>query len=546
MIKGWRTTLHYWSRRGDFLKKTACIIVLASFAFAWIIISLSPQQHMSVTMHPLEQKIRQDWLNLKNAQTAQPRDLSKWLRTLLPNLEELAEALSVSQTTFAEYEKSGELLTYAVKPLITQHATTDPSKKLLEDYLSAYLSDKNAASQQSRQSLRDQSLQKSPPALANELYASLLLREKDEAGALAAFMREGTQFKDASNAREKACHLALKRKDDATLQEIAKAGWPAELSGHIEHRIGAQIRDLAMEWRGLFRDRLSSLNFHELALTLLAALLWYLILVQHIPANGWRWLYPILPIIAGIASIWPTISLVIWQEDFMGITNDVPFPYDLWHLIIGVGLREETCKLALAALFMPWLVWKRLPGIALMTGAFVGLGFALEENLDYFERAGPGGGVALLRFLTANFMHIAMTALNTHALYDMIRSRFHRTQQFLIIFFSIVVAHAVYDYDFDLPGLSDLSSYISFIILGSLAWHFWDQVEIEMPNSRQLIAPSAVFLLGVALIIACSFLLTAFKPASHEALINSARSCASFLLVTILYWKRFENHLTRR
>lgn len=52
------------------------------------------------------------------------------------------------------------------------------------------------------------------------------------------------------------------------------------------------------------------------------------------------------------------------------------------------GSGEELCKLALAALFMPWLVWRRAPGVALMTGAFVGLGFALEENIDYYQGMG--------------------------------------------------------------------------------------------------------------------------------------------------------------
>lgn len=546
MIKGWRTTLHYWSRRGDFLKKAACIMVLSSFALSWVILSLTPKQPSYVAMDPLEQKIRHDWQELRNAKTSQPRDLSRWLRLLLPNLEDIAKTLSIATTTLPDYEQSGDLLTYAVRPLISQHATSTEATMLIENYLTAYLGDKNEAALQATQWLQEKAQAQSPPALANELYASLLLREKDEIGALAAFMREGSQFKEALQAREKACHLALKLKDNASLLVMVQSGWPAELSGYIEHRIGAQIRDLAMEWRGLFRDRLDTLRYHELALALLSALLWYFILVQHIPANHWRWLYPALPVVAGIASIWPTISLVIWQKNFMGIHDDAPFPYDLWHLIIGVGLREEICKLAMAALFMPWLVWKRLPGMALMTGAFVGLGFALEENLDYYEKAGAGGGIALVRFLTANFMHVAMTGLTTHALYDLLRSRFHRAESFLITFFSVVVAHAVYDYDFDLPGMQEFSGYIPIIILSFMAWRFWEQVEMEMPNSRQLISPSAVFLLGTALIISSSFLLIAYAPATLEALINSAMSCVSMLAVTIIYWKRFENHLIRR
>jgi RsiW-degrading membrane proteinase PrsW (M82 family) len=544
MIKGWRTTLHYWSRRGDFLKKTACIIVMASFALSWLIVSLSPKPAASVTLNPLEQELRQDWLDLTHAQSAKPRELSKWLRTLLPNLEELAEALSVTPTTLADYEKSGELLTFAVKPLLTQHATVPESKALLELYITAYLGEKTEPALKAAQKLQEQAQLPKPPAMANELAASLRLREKDQAGAMAAFMREGTLFKEASQAREKASLLALKLKDEETLHAIVDAGWLAELPPWFESRIGAQIRDLTMEWRGLFRHTLSRLRYDHLALALLAALLWYVILVQHMPAGGGRWLWPVLPLIAGIASIWPTLSLVYWQKEVMGITGDVVFPYDLWHLIIGVGLREEVCKLALAALFMPWLVWKRLPGAALMTGAFVGLGFALEENLGYYER--HEGGVALVRFITANFMHVAMTGLTTHALYDLLRSRFNRAQEFLIVFGYIVIAHAVYDYDLDLPGLQGLTRYTAYIILGFLAWRFWDQVEMEMPHARQLVAPAAIFMLGTALMMACSFFLSAYSTGTHEALVGTAQSCVSYVIVAVIHWRRFDGDLIRR
>ncbi|MEQ1749749.1 MAG: PrsW family glutamic-type intramembrane protease, partial [Prosthecobacter sp.] len=429
---------------------------------------------------------------------------------------------------------------YEVRTLLTKHAAQPEMQKLLLDYIAGCLAQKEAVGIEATKRIRDQAQQDNPMPLANELYASLLLRTDHDADALNALMRETTLFADAEPARETATRLALKLNDDASLRQIVSAGWLEKMPPIMEHLAGVQLGDLMMQWRGLLRHRLATVPYQALAITALAAALWFIILVQHTPPQSWRWSWPIAPIVAGIASIWPTVSLAIWQEDVMGIVDDVPFPWDVWHLIIGVGLREELCKLALAALFMPWLVWRRAPGMALMTGAFVGLGFALEENIDYYQDYGDG--VALVRLLSANFMHVAMTGLTTHALYDMLRTRFHRAQQFIITFFSLVVAHAIYDYE--PPQITGLGAYLPIVILAFVAWQFWDLVEAEMPHSRQLISPAAIFLLGTSLIIAVSFLLSAFETPTREALVGTAMQCVSFLPVAVIYWRRFERGLS--
>ena len=75
--------------------------------------------------------------------------------------------------------------------------------------------------------------------------------------------------------------------------------------------------------------------------------------------------------------------LIHWQEAATGLSENGEFLHDLVFYVTGVGLREETAKLALFALFIPWLLRHRTPGKALLTGAFVGLGFALEENQSW-------------------------------------------------------------------------------------------------------------------------------------------------------------------
>ncbi len=540
MIYGWRSRLHYWSRRGDKLKKMACIIVLSGFALAWIIVQLTPPRGHAVSMDPMEQRVRNDWQSLRAASEPQPREMASWLRQTLPNIDTLSDILGMDAPTWASFEKSGKLLAYEVRTLLTKHAVQPEMQKLLLDYIAGCLAQKEAVGIEATKRIRDQAQQENPMPLANELYASLLLRSDHDADALIALMRETTLFADAEPARETATRLALKLNDDASLRQIVSAGWLEKMPPIMEHLAGVQLGDLMMQWRGLLRHRLATVPYQALAITALAAALWFIILVQHTPPQSWRWTWPIAPIVAGIASIWPTVSLAIWQEDVMGIVDDVPFPWDVWHLIIGVGLREELCKLALAVLFMPWLVWRRAPGMALMTGAFVGLGFALEENIDYYQDYGDG--VALVRLLSANFMHVAMTGLTTHALYDMLRTRFHRAQQFIITFFSLVVAHAIYDYE--PPQITGLGGYLPIVILAFVAWQFWDLVDAEMPHSRQLISPAAIFLLGTSLIIAVSFLLSAFETPTREALVGTAMQCVSFLPVAVIYWRRFERGLS--
>lgn len=545
MKNGWRSRLHYWSRRRDVLKKLSGGIVLGAFVLSWIIVQLSPgSSAVTASVDPVEQSIRNEWLRLRQTSTPAPRDLTHWLRKLMPSLSLLTETLEApSRPDWPEYQRSGKVLAYEIRPLLVQHLPEPEAQKLAEDYLAACLAEKEAPGAAAAARVGALAGQDAPPAHANELHASLLLRTDHDADALAAMMREGMLFEGTEKVRETAARLALHLKDETALRAMRESGWLSAVPPVLEHEAGVLLGDLGMQWRGLLLHRWQNLPLAAVVLTAMAAGLWYVLLVQHSPRLPWRWSWPIAPIVAGIASIWPTVSMIAWQEDVLGIHDEpAAFPQDLWHLIIGVGLREETCKLTLAAVFMPWLLHGRQPGLALMTGAFVGLGFALEENVDYYQQYGDG--VALSRFLSANFMHLAMTGLTTHALYDMLRTRFGRAQQFITTFAAVVVAHAVYDYE--APEVTGLSGYVPMLVLAMLAWQFWDAVEAEQPHARQTISPAAVFLVGSAMLIATSLLLTAFKDNTWQGVLGVATSCVSILPVAIIYWRRFEGGLNTR
>lgn len=543
MNKGWRSRLHYWSRRKDVLQKAALGTVAGAFFLAWGIVQTRPGNAGGFMMDPVEHSIREEWRRLSNDARPEPRRLTHWLRKLTPGLVLLAESLDMPEASWAAYAKSGSILAYEVRTLLDRHLVDAVSRGLAEDYLAACLAEDEAAGREAAERIGAAAARQDCPAHACEFHGSLLLRSGDDEAALAAMMKESLQFPEARQVREAAFRLALHLEDEAVLRIFQAKGWLDAMPGLLKHEAGVVLGDIGLQWHGLLLHRLGHLPLAAVCLTGLAAGLWYVLLVVHLPGPGWRWVWPLAPLLAGVASIWPTVSLIAFQQDRMGIDEEgVPFPLDLVHLIIGVGFREEVCKLALAALFMPVLLRLRMPGMALMTGGFIGLGFAMEENIDYYQDM--GGAVVLGRFLSANFMHIALTGLSSQALYEMLRTRFAKAAQFLTTLGVLILVHALYDYD--APELGGLESYMPMVILALLAWRFWDMVEAMMPGARQTVAPAAIFLSGVALVTAGSLVITAVETGLWSSVLDAARHCAGVLPVAVIYWRRFEGGLNAR
>ena len=195
----------------------------------------------------------------------------------------------------------------------------------------------------------------------------------------------------------------------------------------------------------------------------------------------------------------------------------------LIYYVAGVGLREEICKLALFALFLPWLLRRRDPLKALLTGAFVGLGFALEENLGYYQQSGVD--VAIGRLLTANFMHAAMTALPALALYEMVRTRFAKAETFIGTFVTVVLVHGIYDWAFtaheSLPMIGDIGL-ISMLMLALLAHQLFHQLELMVRPGASVVSLLSIFVIGSSLVVGVSLILTALETPSLKAVNNVA------------------------
>lgn len=530
LFHGWRARTHYLTRDRGFLLRTAAGIIALGMIGASVIIlthALGDKEAHDPGLNPAYNRLHGEYHELRHATTPQPRQLATWLRRMLAQLSDKAVDAFVN----APGGKVGE---WDIAELLQKHATTDAPAGLFQDFLVAAL----AMDDEALARLENNARAKPPVMLAAEFLGSVQKRRGHNAAAMHAFYTEGMNFPDAAASREEAVRLAVTQRNLDVLRAIAaQPGWIEACHPRLQHHAGALLGDVWMQWRGLIHDRLKIIPYGTLALAFFAATLWYFILVQHSDPERWRWARPVVPLMAGVCSVWPVISLAEWQDIFQGMTASAPFPHDLIYFVLGVGLREEGCKLVLFTLFLPWLLWRRAPGLALLTGAFIGLGFSLEENIDYYEDF--GGTIAWTRFLSANFLHISLTGICAHSLYHMLRTRFASAGEFIATFLAAVAAHGAYDW-LGTGRLGD-NGWLSIIVLVLSVSKFIDLLGEETRPIRLTIAPRAVFTFGSAVLIAISFILGAWSTRSMEGVAEAGQECLSMLPIAILYWRKFEN-----
>lgn len=531
---GWRARTHYLTRDRHFLLRTSAIIIAVGMAVASLIVMLQGHSDpgFQTSLHSAaDNSIHRDYHELRHATAPQPRKLTLLLRQML---SKIPSGSGEEKAAYASFHATGKLAGNDMRTLFQQHSTREVSPALFEDFLAAALN----ADAPALARLEAAARAVPPVMVAAELSGSVKKRQGDTTGAMHLFYTEGTHFPEAKNAREEALRLAVTERDTDLVRAMAdQPDWVQNCHPLLQYHTGALLNDVWMQWRGLIRHRLTEIPYGMLALAFFVSALWYYILVQHSDHARWRWVRPMPALMAGVFSVWPTLTVVAYQEVFQGMTSEAPFPHDLLYYVLGVGMREEGCKLVLFALFLPWLLWRRKPGLALLTGAFVGLGFSLEENIGYYQDY--GGTIAWSRFLSANFLHISLSGLCGHSLYQMLRSRFAHAGEFIATFLAAVAAHG--GYDWLLAGKVADYSWLSVIVLVLTVSRFIDLLAQETRPTRLTVSSRAVFTFGSAILIAVSFILGAWNTHSMEGVADEGIECLAMVPIAVLYWRRFEH-----
>ena len=220
----------------------------------------------------------------------------------------------------------------------------------------------------------------------------------------------------------------------------------------------------------LIRSQIQGHKLLNLSIVILSGSAWLLLLMHLGHAWHWeskyKWLIP-LALILGILSTYSTLIVAVLQDHLMQHEQrPKTFIYNLIYYMLGVGLREELIKLIFFLPLLPLLKNCRDHAVIFILASIVGLGFAMEENVNYYSSASIST-VIVGRFMTANFLHAALTGLAGYSLWTAWQKGGDHWQFFTNQFLKIIALHGAYDFLLVDKSMGDLSyfSMTVFIIL---------------------------------------------------------------------------------
>ncbi len=347
----------------------------------------------------------------------------------------------------------------------------------------------------------------SPPMpWANHLLARAALVEGRPRVAVQRYLREGLAFPERRDDVEHAMRLLVSLEDWSTL---ARALADPTLGPHA----GAWAHfELAMhegDARGLLRWAVPY-TFHfpgwaALALCTVPALAWLAFLLRlGLLRESPRLRAPMVlaAFALGVFSVVPTLLVAGLEERRMHFVETGIVVKDALFFVLGVGLREEACKLLAFLPLLPILLKRGNRLDVLVCGAMVGLGFAAEENLGYIAHGDLT--TAMARFLTANFFHMALTALAADALYEFLRSKEDRSFDFTKTFLILCTIHGAYDFFLTAHVVENLS-YFAMAVFVVLTRNFLVAVDHARVRAGRGLPLLPVFAVGMAAVMAASF-----------------------------------------
>jgi RsiW-degrading membrane proteinase PrsW (M82 family) len=474
--------------------------------------------------------VRKETRRLAALPTASPARLVAWIRsaTLLRMRDEPEERAGFDPLPL-------RLAGVELNPLIAKHSTGPAQSDAIAAYVRVCFLPDGEARQGALHALQQAAAGTAPP-YANEMLGDALLWSGHREEALRAYLRDAS-LPEAVTARKRAMEIALERGDVAALQDLcaeprvivesdASALWrAAKLTGNRRLLFRALWQMQGALW----------LQGAEVPLALLAAGIWYIVLIHTASREAWRWWRYLPAVFAGIASVW----LLHWWQGTLRYRSDPEGAPSLTHemlqWIMHVGLPEEAAKLALFAFFLPVLLHNRSGVKAALTAGCVGIGFALDENLHYFRDYGVQ--IAIQRLLTANFMHLSMTGILGWHLYELFRSRFHHATEFLTAFCLIVVAHGVYDFSLGTQAAQwgfDIASMVTLALAARFYLHLLHEQERPGPAGHA-ISRTSVFILGTSLLGGVLMITMVWELQRLEGITLVLKSMVGVALVGFIY-----------
>ena len=354
-----------------------------------------------------------------------------------------------------------------------------------------------------------------PLPWANHLLAEDALRNLHFDEAAARFLREGARYEGGprdADPRAGDVDAALSLWADAgAWDQVHQALSDPRVAAHadpwLQLRAAIRVHDWKRAARAYLRCLPPSITLGTALLASIAALAWgtFCARLGELGARP-RLRAPLYhaAFVLGFLSVSLTLAIVALEEGLLQMTESGNPLRDALFFTFGVGLREEGSKLLFFAPLLPILHRKGTRLDVLVCGALVGLGFAAEENLGYLRAGDLATGMA--RFLTANFLHMSMTAILAGALDDLLRAKDDTgSMSFSKALLTVAAMHGAYDF-FLSSHTYENQSWLAMMIFLLLARWFLALVSVARAKERAANARLLeTFGLGMAVVIGGSF-----------------------------------------
>ncbi len=408
---------------------------------------------------------------------------------------------------------------------------------LIADFLAALTRGSNDA----RQRLETLAEQEPPTRYANRLLGEIEAHGGYYHKAYPYFEREG-RLPEAAVARERAVAMLVANKKYDALQALLRNPDYAPL---ITPRVRLDIAIHQKDWLEVARllpwERYSNFDGKMLAIAAITALVWAIVLFRLGQFESWTsrvGRLSALAFVAGVLSTLLTVFLVIIENAYVGYQPDGDFVRTTIFFIGGVGLREEFCKLLFFLPFAFHLAKRGDERAALIVASFVGLGFAAEENVGYFSQslalAAPG------RFLTANFLHIALTGMGGLYLCRAIRSGSYN--DFLYAFALMIIVHGLYNSFLFLPQ-AQTGGFLSIIIFILLSMQYFRELSSLGGPTATGYSLSFLFVSGLCLILSTLIVFQASQVGLGAGLQLVTSEALGSALIVFMFFREFNEAL---
>ena len=339
---------------------------------------------------------------------------------------------------------------------------------------------------------------------------------------------------------------ALRARDLDTIARLRQdPAYTDEADARFMYHVGIKLKNWPMILKNFWAAEYRNLRVELVLLTLIAGAIWTGLLLSLFPGKSPRIYFFMVPLALALGwiSTWPTVWSGIWLEDRFQLHEGGDFFASLLYFLVSVGLREEVCKLLL---FTPLLFRVAKSGRdleALIFGGLVGLGFAIEENMSYFQSY-QGSGVIVSRFVSANLLHLSLTALTSLALTRAWREPGKWGAEAVQVLAMAIGIHGLYNtlLSQPIPGLGDMS-YFSGSMLALCAYLLFREVQPLSPLRGTRISRSAIFCWGFCLLFNLELLSAVLNLPFQDALYITGQAAISAAFIGYVFLHQVQEPL---